>query len=120
NPGELVGLHPLDHVLERVFFVGMFAVRVDPDKTDTPFPELFGCLTGYLVGTHNVRAVVACEKDHQHFRVVKIGKGVGFSICRGKCKVRSNAAEREGKLHKKNLILTMEKYYAIQEVFHQW
>ena len=92
QPGELLLFHPLDHVIEAILGVGVWAVGVDAHEPDPLGNELLRRLAGHLVRPKNVRAMVAGEKDHQHI-LVKIAHPIGVAVRRGQLEIRDLVAD---------------------------
>ena len=82
DPWELILLHAIHHMRERILGIRVFAVRINRDKLHSLRCKALGGAAGHLVGINHIRTMIAGEEDHEDRNVLKILKGMGLSVGR--------------------------------------
>ena len=80
EPGKFVLFHPCYHMLEIVLGVCVFTVGIDADEFYTLRGDFFSRPPGDLIGTDDIRAMVAGEENHQNSGIVEIGQLISFAV----------------------------------------
>ena len=88
EPGELLRLHPLDHMREVITRVDAGAVSIDAHKFHSLRDKAFCCLASHFVRTEDIGAMVTGEKDNQCFGVSKVCQLIRVAICGRELEIR--------------------------------
>ena len=75
-------------MLERIFRIGVLTVAIDPDKIDPFRAEPLSGLSGRLIRTNNIGAMVASKENHECIGS-EVVERIGLPICRRELEVGS-------------------------------